>query len=155
MSTPTGHDQNIRIQSYQEFWSYYLSEHSMPLCRHVHFIGTTGFVLYLGYLLVQNYWLIGALSIVYLMGFMCFKVEAKHNAFWVLLGMIGVLGWVEPQVFNGILFAYFWAWVGHFLVEHNRPATFSYPLWSLVSDFKMWLDMCRGRRWQSSEQAEP
>lgn len=33
---------------------------------------------------------------------------------------------------------YFFAWVGHFGVEKNRPATFKYPMWSLGADWKMW-----------------
>ena len=40
---------------------------------------------------------------------------------------------------------YAFAWIGHFFVEHNKPATFRYPLWSFAADWKMWALALTGR----------
>lgn len=40
---------------------------------------------------------------------------------------------------------YGFAWLGHFLFEKNRPATFKHPLYSLMGDWVMLKDMLTGR----------
>jgi hypothetical protein len=41
---------------------------------------------------------------------------------------------------------YFFAWVGHFFFEKNKPATFQYPFWSLISDFKLFFELLTGKQ---------
>jgi len=41
--------------------------------------------------------------------------------------------------------AYGCAWIGHFVFEKNRPATFSYPFYSFAGDWVMYADMLRGK----------
>lgn len=84
--------------SYAEFWPVYLGEHSHPLTRRLHVVGTVG----------AGLCLIGAIA---------------AGSWWPVLA--------AP------VFAYGLAWIGHFFVERNRPATFRHPFWSLRADFHM------------------
>ena len=40
---------------------------------------------------------------------------------------------------------YAFAWVGHFVFEHNRPATFKYPGFSFMGDWRLWWETVTGR----------
>lgn len=62
------------------------------------------------------------------------------------LGTTAALGALASGVITGRwrrallapLLGYGPAWIGHFFVEKNKPATFDYPLWSLRADFVMY-----------------
>jgi hypothetical protein len=37
------------------------------------------------------------------------------------------------------------AWIGHFVFEKNKPATFQHPIWSFCADFRMYRLALRGK----------
>jgi len=45
----------------------------------------------------------------------------------------------------GLFSCYACAWIGHFVFEKNKPASFKQPLYSFISDWKMFSDVVRGR----------
>ena len=63
--------------------------------------------------------------------------------------VIGAIFLRRPQLaLAAPLAGYGFAWLGHFIVERNRPATFRYPIWSLLCDLRLWWQMLQGRRWR-------
>ncbi|QMT60998.1 DUF962 domain-containing protein [Legionella sp. PC997] len=44
-----------------------------------------------------------------------------------------------------LIAGYGFAWIGHFVYEKNKPATFHYPLYSLMGDFVMFWQILRGK----------
>ena len=65
----------------------------------------------------------------------------------VFLVLIGSLVFGLYYALLGIpLIGYGFAWVGHFFFEKNKPATFTYPFYSLASDFILFFDLIRGKQ---------
>lgn len=95
-----------RIESFEEFWPFYLGEHRHPVCRALHYVGTS---MALGTAVTG---------------------VATLNPFLVA---------AAPVVGYGP------AWFAHFFIEGNKPASFTYPLWSFRADFKMLSYALRGR----------
>lgn len=102
-----------RLQSYEEFWPYYVSEHRKPGTRALHVLGTSLVLADLAAAVLVSPW------------------------------------WLLAAPFAG----YAPAWIAHFFVEKNRPATFTYPLWSLRGDFRMFGLTLRGRMAPELERA--
>jgi len=92
--------------TYTEFWDFYVSEHSLPATRLLHFAGTSLGILLLAWFVWSGRWYF-------------------FPAFFVV--------------------GYAFAWFAHFMIEKNKPASFRFPFWSFISDFKMMWYMVTGR----------
>ena len=95
-----------RIESYHEFWPFYLQQHAKHDTRLWHIVGT------------------GASSVLLVASLISFSYEL---------------------FFAAVAVGYGPAWLAHLAIEKNRPATFRYPVWSLVSDYRMMAAWLTGR----------
>jgi hypothetical protein len=62
----------------------------------------------------------------------------------VCLAMLVATGQLQ-YILYAMLCGYGFAWVGHFVFEKNRPATFKRPLYSLMGDWVMYRDIWAGK----------
>jgi hypothetical protein len=97
---------STRIDSFAEFYPFYLTQHANRICRRTHFIGSS---LALAGLAMGLY---------------------SGNPWWILAALVAGYGG---------------AWIGHFVYEKNRPASFTQPLYSLRADWVMYWQMLTGK----------
>ncbi len=95
----------MQINSFAEFWPYYVRQHARPETRLLHAVGSVLAVALVAVAFAVNLWVL------------------------VLAPIIG----------------YSFAWYAHFFVEHNKPATFGHPFYSLAADYRMLFLMMAGR----------
>ncbi|CAF0768548.1 unnamed protein product [Adineta ricciae] len=134
-------------ETFEQFYPHYLREHSQQTTRLWHYVGTSLFILYM---LVNPALLFPILA----GGLSAYSVMPFFRHLSNGLGEVGVFFIVYliggklitrsyKKVFLPLLLGYSFAWIGHFFYEHNKPATFIYPTFSLMGDFRMVYDAIR------------
>ena len=76
----------------------------------------------------------------------CRRLHFVGSLLIVVLIVAVIAGALSPWWLLAIpVIGYGFAWVGHFFFEHNRPATFTYPVYSLIGDWVMFKDILTGK----------
>jgi hypothetical protein len=95
----------MTIESFADFWPYYVRAHAQRRTRALHATGSVLAVVMVVLAFGVNLWFLAAAPLV----------------------------------------GYAFAWYAHFFIEHNKPATFGHPFYSLAADYFMLFLMMAGR----------
>ena len=94
----------MQIETFRDFWPFYVRAHSRPGTRVLHAIGSTLALVCVALAVARSLWFLAAAPLI----------------------------------------GYSFAWYAHFFVEHNKPATFGHPFYSLAADYVMVWKMATG-----------
>ena len=135
------HSTTKPFKTLQDFYSHYYSEHQNGICRLLHITGsgiTVSVLVRAPRLLLAV--LVGLAVGVGACGATQGLPDGRIDAICLLLSYILSARWMNiswAKIATVPLIGYSFAWVGHFVFEQNKPATFLYPAYSLACDFVM------------------
>jgi len=75
----------------------------------------------------------------------CRRLHFLGSGLVLLIGLNALItqNWMSLWALPAV--GYGFAWMGHYFFEKNRPATFTYPIYSLMGDWVMFKDIILGR----------
>lgn len=139
-----------KFGSFSEFYPFYLGEHSTIECKRFHYAGTLLMMVFLLFnsKLILPLFAAGAVGFVAFPFFRHMQSGLPEMALmigtYILCGVASTKSWKLTLL--PLIIGYGFAWAGHFFFEGNKPATFVYPIFSLMGDFNMLADALRGKQ---------
>jgi len=130
------------FKSFAAFYPFYLGEHSLPTTRRLHLVGTTIALLTSGRAVASL-----APRVILVIRDLILSSSLKGGTLHRMIEQVlmRTMAWRLDgslrMVMGGVVSAYAFAWTAHFFVEKNKPATFTYPVWSLRGDLKLWWEV--------------
>ena len=76
----------------------------------------------------------------------CRRLHFAGSTLVLLVVLVAIVARDARWLWLAPLAGYGFAWVGHYMFEKNRPATFRHPLYSLAGDWVMYWQILRGRQ---------
>jgi len=138
---------NKRFATWRAFFPFYMSEHSDPVCRVLHVVGTSLSSLFFitrPTLLIS---FVTALAVAFMASELLIATPNGAIEGAIMVTVYVMMSYYQSRRFGWepLLIGYAFAWVGHFVFEKNKPATFLYPSYSLASDYAMLFNIVSGK----------